>query len=71
MGVLAEVDTVINECDAWILKQEFEEYKKNTNKLIQQLDIQLNVANRRIEEFDAFVRYLEYEILELKKDVNN
>lgn len=71
MGVLAEVDTVINECDAWMLKKEFDEYKKNTDKFIHQLDIQLNSANKRIEELDAFIRYLEYKIFEIEKDVNN
>lgn len=71
MGVLEEVDTVINQCDAWMLKKEFDEYKKNTDKLIHELDIQLNRANKQIQELDAFIRYLEYKILELEKDINN
>ena len=70
-SILNDIDESLNQVDAWMLKQEFDEYKENTNKFIHQLDIQLNSANRRIEELDAFIRYLEYEILELKKDVNN
>ena len=69
-SILNDIDASLNQVDAWMLKQEFDEYKKNTDKFINQLAIQLNVANNRIEELDAFVKYLEYEILELKKDVN-
>ena len=69
-SILTDIDENLNQVDAWMLKQEFDKYKKNTDDFIHQLDIQLNVANKRIEELDAFIRYLEYEILELKKDVN-
>lgn len=69
-SILNDIDDSLNQVDAWMLKKEFDEYKKNTDKFIHQLDIQLNTANRRIDELDAFIRYLEYEILELKKDVN-
>lgn len=70
-SILNDIDESLNQVDAWMLKQEFEEYKKNTNKLIQQLNIQLNIATKRIEEFESFIRYLEYKIFELEKDVNN
>ena len=69
-SILNDIDESLNQVDAWMLKQEFDKYKKITDDKINQLDIQLNVANKRIEELDAFIRYLEYEILELKKDVN-
>lgn len=69
-SILNDINESLNQVDAWMLKQEFDKYKKNTDDVIHQLDIQLNTANRRIEELDAFIRYLEYEILELKKDVN-
>lgn len=69
-SILNDIDESLNQVDAWMLKQEFDEYKKNTDKFIHQLDIQLNIANQRIDELDAFIKYLEYEILELKKDVN-
>lgn len=69
-SILNDINESLNQVDAWMLKQEFDKYKKNTDDLIHQLDIQLNTANRRIDELDAFIRYLEYEILELKKDVN-
>lgn len=69
-SVLNDIDESLNQVDAWMLKKEFDEYKKTTDDSMRQLDIQLNVANKRIEELDAFIRYLEYEILELKKDVN-
>lgn len=69
-SILNDIDESLNQVDAWMLKQEFDEYKKTTDDKIKQLDIQLNVANKIIEELDAFIRYLEYEILELKKDVN-
>lgn len=70
-SILNDIDESLNQVDAWMLKKEFDEYKKNTDKFIHQLDIQLNVANRRIEELDAFIKYLEYKIFELEKDVNN
>ena len=70
-SILNDIADSLNQVDAWMLKKEFDEYKKNTDESIHQLDIQLNSANKRIEELDAFIRYLEYEILELKKDVNN
>ena len=70
-SILSDIDENLNQVDAWMLKQEFDEYKKSTDAFIRQLDIQLNTANRRIDELDAFIRYLEYETLELKKDVNN
>ena len=69
-SILNDIDESLNQVDAWMLKQEFDKYKKITDDKINQLDIQLNVANKRIQELDAFIRYLEYEILELKKDVN-
>lgn len=69
-SILNDINESLNQIDAWMLKKEFDEYKKNTDEFIRQLDIQLNTANRRIDELDAFIRYLEYEILELKKDVN-
>ena len=53
-----------------MLKQEFDKYKKTTDDKINQLDIQLNVAKKQIEEHEAFIRYLEYKILEIEKDVN-
>ncbi len=70
-SILSDIDESLNQVDAWMLKHEFDEYKENTNKFIHQLDIQLNIANQRIEELDSFVKYLEYKILELEKDVNN
>lgn len=70
-SILNDIDENLNQVDAWMLKQEFDEYKKNTDKFINQLAIHLNVANNRIEELDAFVKYLEYKIFELEKDVNN
>lgn len=70
-SILNDIDDSLNQVDAWMLKKEFDEYKKATDKFIYQLDIQLNVANHRIEELDAFVKYLEYKIFELEKDVNN
>ena len=69
-SILNDIDESLNQVDAWMLKQEFDKYKKITDDKINQLDIQLNVANKRIEELDAFIRCLEYEIFELKKDVN-
>ena len=69
-SILNDIDESLNHVDAWMLKQEFDKYKKITDDKINQLDIQLNVANKRIEELDAFIRYLEYEILEIEKDVN-
>lgn len=69
-SILNDINESLNQVDAWMLKQEFDKYKKSTDDVIHQLDIQLNTANRRIDELDAFIRYLEYEILELKKDVN-
>ena len=69
-SILNDIDESLNQVDAWMLKQEFDKYKKTNDDLIQQLDIQLNKANLRIEELEAFIKYLEYEILELKKDVN-
>lgn len=70
-SILNDIDDSLNQVDAWMLKKEFDEYKKATDEFIHQLDIQLNVANHRIEELDAFVKYLEYKIFELEKDVNN
>lgn len=70
-SILNDIDENLNQVDAWMLKKEFDEYKKNTDKFINQLAIQLNVANNRIEELDAFIKYLEYKILELEKDINN
>lgn len=70
-SILNNIDENLNQVDAWMLKKEFDEYKKNTDKFINQLAIQLNVANNRIEELDAFIKYLEYKILELEKDINN
>ena len=69
-SVLNDIDNTLNNVDAWMLKQELDEYKKNTNCLIERLNIQLNIATNRIEELNSFVKYLEYEIFELKKDVN-
>lgn len=69
-SILNDIDESLNQVDAWMLKQEFDKYKKTTDDKINQLDIQLNVANKRIEEFEAFIRYLEYKILEIEKDVN-
>lgn len=69
-SILTDIDESLNQVDAWMLKKEFDKYKKNTDAVIHQLDIQLNVANKKIEELEAFVRYLEYKILEVEKDVN-
>ena len=69
-SILNDIDESLNQVDAWMLKQEFDKYKKITDDKINQLNIQLNVANKRIEELDAFIRYLEYKILEIEKDVN-
>lgn len=70
-SILNDIDESLNQVDAWMLKKEFDEYKKSTDAFIHQLDIQLNTANQRIDELDAFIKYLEYKILELEKDVNN
>lgn len=70
-SILNDIDENLNQVDAWMLKKEFDEYKKNTDKFINQLAIQLNGANNRIEDLHDFIKYLEYKILELKKDVNN
>lgn len=70
-SILNDIDENLNQVDAWMLKKEFDEYKKNTDKLIHELDIQLNRANKQIQELDACIRYLEYKILELEKDINN
>ena len=69
-SILNDIDESLNQVDAWMLKKEFDKYKKTTDDVIHQLDIQLNVANKRIEELEAFIKYLEYKILELEKDVN-
>ena len=69
-SILNDIDESLNQVDAWMLKQELDKYKKTTDDKINQLDIQLNVANKRIEEFEAFIRYLEYKILDIEKDVN-
>lgn len=69
-SILNDIDESLNQVDAWMLKQEFDEYKKATDDKIKQLDIQLDVARRQIQELDAFIRYLEYKILEIEKDVN-
>lgn len=69
-SILNDIDESLNQVDAWMLKKEFDEYKKITDDSMRQLDIRLDVARKQIEELEAFIRYLEYEILELKKDVN-
>ena len=70
MGIL-NVDESLNQADAWILKQEFDEYKKRTDAIIKQLNSELNICQSVTNELDAFVKYLEYEILELKKDIQH
>lgn len=70
-SILNDIDDNLNQVDAWMLKKEFDEYKKNTDAFIHHLYIQLNDANRQIKELDSFVKYLEHKILELEKDVNN
>ena len=69
-SILNDIDESLNQVDAWMLKQEFDKYKKTTDDKINQLDIQLNVARKQIEEHEAFIRYLKYKILEIEKDVN-
>lgn len=69
-SILNDIDESLNQVDAWMLKQEFDEYKKTTDDKIKQLDMHLDVAKRQIQELDAFIKYLEYRIFELEKDVN-
>lgn len=71
MGILNSIDENLNQVDAWIVKQEFDTYKKLTDEKIRQLNIELNVCLNTIKELDGFVKYLEYEIFELKKDIQH
>ena len=71
MGILNSVDENLNQVDAWIVKQDFDTYKKLTDEKIMRLNIELNACLNTIKELDGFVKYLEYEIFELKKDIQH
>ena len=40
MGILSDVDNTLNEVDAWLLKQEFDAYKKFSLEAIQKMNSQ-------------------------------
>ena len=62
MGILSDVDNTLNEVDAWLLKQEFDAYKKFSLEAIQKLSNQITRMQNDIENLNAFSKYLEYTI---------
>ena len=62
MGILSDVDNTLNEVDAWLLKQEFDAYKKFSLEAIQKMNSQITRMQNDIEKLNAFSKYLEYTI---------
>lgn len=62
MGILSDVDSTLNEVDAWLLKQEFDAYKKFSLEAIQKMNSQITRMQNDIANLEAFSKYLEYTI---------
>lgn len=62
MGILSDVDNTLNEVDAWLLKQEFDAYKKFSLEAIQKMNSQITRMQNDIANLEAFSKYLEYTI---------